>query len=71
MRPRPPPYYASGDLITIMPGPRMEGIDSCDVDGGGRARDPQGHGREEYSGDRGEVVGSDVGDPPFPHPPGA
>ena len=47
MLPRPPPYYASGALITIMPGPRMEGIDSCDAYGRGRACDPRVHDRED------------------------
>ena len=31
----------------------------------------QGHDGEDCAGDRGEVVGSDGGDPPFPHPPDA
>ena len=54
-----------------MPGPRMEGIASCDADGRGRARDYRVNDEEDYSGDRGEVVGSDGGEPPFPHPPDA
>ena len=54
-----------------MPGPRMEVVASCDTYGHGRARDPRGHDRADCAGDRGEVVGSDGGDPPFPHPPDA
>ena len=49
----------------------MEGIDSCDEDGHGRAHVPQGHDGENCAGDRGEVIGIDVGDPPCPHPPDA
>ena len=49
----------------------MEGIASCDADGCGRARDPRGHDGEDCVGNRGEVVGSDRGEPPFPHPPDA
>ena len=63
-----PPSSDAGPLITIMPGPRMEGIASCDADVCGRARDPRGHDGEDCSGDRGEVVGSDGGEPPCPHP---
>ena len=51
-----------------MPGPRAEGIDSCDEDGCSRARDPRGHDGEDCAGDRGEVVGSEGGEPPCPHP---
>ena len=49
----------------------MEGIDSCDADGCGRARDTWGHDRQDCSRDRGEVVGSDRGKPHCPHPPDA
>ena len=70
-RPRPPPYSDDGPLIIIMPGPRREGIASCDADGRGRVRYTQGHDGEECTGDRGEVVGSDGGEPTFPHPPDA
>ena len=54
-----------------MPRPRMEGIASCDADFRSRARDPWGHDEEDCTGDRGEVVGSDGGDPPCPHTPDA
>ena len=47
----------------------MEEIDSCDVDGRGRSRDTQGYDGEDYTRDRGEVVGSDRGEPPCAHPP--
>ena len=67
-RPRPPPSSAAGPLILIMTGPRIEGIASCDADGRGRARDPRVHDREDCSGERGEVLGSDGDDPPYPHP---
>ena len=70
-RPRTPPSSTAGDLITIMPRPRMEGIASCDAYGRSRARDPRGHDEEECSRDRGEVVRSDVGEPSCPHPPDA
>ena len=70
MQPRLPPSSAYGPLITIMPGPRMEGIASCDADGRGKARDPRVHDGEYCTRDRGEVVGSDGADPPFPHPSG-
>ena len=46
----------------------MESIDSFDSDGRGRARDIQGHDGEDCAGDRGEVVGSDGGETPCPHP---
>ena len=49
----------------------MMGISSCDAYGRVRARDPWGHDGEDCSGNIGEVVGSDRGDPPFPHPPDA
>ena len=49
----------------------MEGVSSCDAYGQGRARDPRVHDREDCAGDRGEVVGSDEGEPPCPHPPDA
>ena len=70
-RPRPPPSSAAGPLILIMTGPRIEGIASCDADGRGRARDPRVHDREDCSGERGEVLGSDGDDSPYPHPPDA
>ena len=44
-RPRPPPSSDAGTPITIIYGPRMEGIASCDADGCGRERDPQGQDR--------------------------
>ena len=47
MQPRLPPSSTSGTLIIIMTGPRMEGIYSCNIDGRGRARDPQGHDGED------------------------
>ena len=47
----------------------MEGISSYDADGHGRVRDPWGHDGEDCAGDIGEVVGSDGGDTPCPHPP--
>ena len=34
-------------------------------------RDPRIYDGEEYDGDRGEVVGSDGGEPSCPHPPDA
>ena len=49
----------------------MEVIDSCDAYGRGRARDPWGHDGEDCAGHRGEVVGSNGCEPPFPHPPDA
>ena len=49
----------------------MGGIDIFDADGRGRARDARGHYGEYCARDRGEVVGIDVGEPPFPHPPNA
>ena len=54
-----------------MPGPRIEGIASCDADGRVRARDPWVHEGENYSGYRGGVVVSDGSEPPCPHPPDA
>ena len=66
-----PTSSAAGPLITIMIVPRMEGIASCDADGYGRVRDPRVHDGEECARDRGEVVGIDGGEPPFPHPPDA
>ena len=42
----------------------MEGVASFDADGRGRAHDPRGHYGEDYASDRGEVVGSDKGEPP-------
>ena len=51
-----------------MPGPRIEGIASCDADGRVRESDPRVHGREDCARDRGEVVGSDRCKPPFHHP---
>ena len=47
----------------------MEGIDSCDAYGHGRARDIQGHDGEDCAKYRSEFVGSDGGEPPFPQPP--
>ena len=70
-QPRLPPSSAAGPLITIMPVPRMKGIASCDADGRGRAHGPRGHDGEDCSGDRGEVVVSDGGETPCPHPPDA
>ena len=67
----PPPSSAAGPMIRIMPGPRMEEIASCDADGCGSARDPRLHDGEDCAGDRGELVGSDGGEPPYPHPPDA
>ena len=52
-----------------MSGTRIEGIVSCDADGRGRVRDLRVHDEEDCSGDRGEVIGSDGGEPPCPHPP--
>ena len=49
----------------------MELISGYDVYGCGRARDPQGHDGENCAGYRGEVVGSDGGEAPCPHPPDA
>ena len=49
----------------------MDGIASCDADFRSRAHDIQGHYGVDCAGDRGEVVGSDGGEPPFPHPPDA
>ena len=69
MRPRPPPSSAARALITIMPGPRMAEVTSCDADVRGRARDPWSHDREDFTRDRNEVVGSGRGGPPCPHPP--
>ena len=46
----------------------MEEIDSCDAYGRGRARDPRGHDGEDCARYRGEVTGSDGGEPPCPHP---
>ena len=69
--PMPPTSSASGTLIKIMSGPRMEGISSCDADGRGRARDPWGHDGKDCAGDRGEFVGSGGGDPTCPYPPDA
>ena len=46
-QPRLPPSSAAGTLITIMPGPMMEGIASFDADGLGRANCPRGHGGED------------------------
>ena len=63
-RPRPPHSSAAGPLIMIMPGPRMEGVASCDVDGRSMARDPRVRNEENCSGDTGDVVGSDGGEPP-------
>ena len=40
MQPRPPPSSAAVSMIIIMPGPRMEGVASCDADGLIRERDP-------------------------------
>ena len=54
-----------------MPRPRMERIASSYADGRGRPRDTQGHDREGCAGDRGDVVGSDGSEPPFPHQPDA
>ena len=66
-----PPSSDAGPLITIMPGPRMEGIASCDIDGRGRARDIRGHEGEDCAGDISEVVGSEGSEPPCPHTPDA
>ena len=63
-----PPSSADGTLITIMPGPRMKGIASCDADDRGSERDTWGHDGEDCSRDRGEVIGSDVDEPHCPHP---
>ena len=49
----------------------MEGVSSCDTDGGVRVLDTQGHDGEYCDGDRGEVVGSDRGEPPCPNQPDA
>ena len=54
-----------------MPRPRMERIASSYADGRGRPRDTQGHDIEGCAGDRGDVVGSDGSEPPFPHQPDA
>ena len=67
----PPPFSTAGPLITIIPGPRIEGIASCVSGGHGRARDTRVHDREDYARDIGDVVRSDGGDPLFPHPPDA
>ena len=70
-QPSTPPSSAAGPLITIIPGPRMEGISSCYADGRGRECDPWGHDREDCDGDRGEFVGSYGVDPACHHPPDA
>ena len=49
----------------------MEWIDSCDADIRIRERNPRGHDGDDCTGDRGEVLGSDGGEPPCPHPPDA
>ena len=64
----PPPYYPDGALITIVPKLRMYGNGICDVYICGRSHTTWDHGIKYITGDRGEVVGSDVGEPPCPHP---
>ena len=49
----------------------MKGIPSSDADGRSRARDPRVHDGEDCARDRGEVVGGEGGDNPFPQPPDA
>ena len=46
----------------------MEVIASCDADDRGRVRDPRDHDREDCAGYISEVVGSDRGERPCPHP---